>query len=108
MPTSLDRRTLLRAGLAAPFPLQLPALSHAAVPGRTVVLVELAGGNDGLNTVVPFASPAYAAARPRLAVPSDQVLRLDERGQAARTSPRSTGGRPATPGASVRVGWPSR
>ncbi|HEV7965872.1 MAG TPA: DUF1501 domain-containing protein, partial [Actinoplanes sp.] len=48
-------------------------------PGaRTLVLVTLYGGNDGLNTVVPYADPAYAAARPALAYSADQVLRLDD------------------------------
>jgi uncharacterized protein (DUF1501 family) len=45
---------------------------------RLLVLVELKGGNDGLNTVVPYADPAYSALRPRLAVPRDQVLQLDQ------------------------------
>ena len=44
-----------------------------------VVLVELKGGNDGLNTVVPYADGEYYALRPRIAVPRDQVLQLDER-----------------------------
>jgi uncharacterized protein (DUF1501 family) len=35
---------------------------------RTLVVVELAGGNDGLNTVVPVADPAYRSLRPTLAV----------------------------------------
>jgi len=35
---------------------------------RTLVVVELGGGNDGLNTVVPFADPAYKALRPTLGV----------------------------------------
>lgn len=35
---------------------------------RTLVVVELAGGNDGLNTVVPFADPAYRTLRPTLGV----------------------------------------
>lgn len=43
----------------------------------TVVLVTLYGGNDGLNTVIPYAAPAYRAARPELAYPPDQVLHLD-------------------------------
>jgi uncharacterized protein (DUF1501 family) len=48
-------------------------------PGaKTLVLVTLYGGNDGLNTVVPYADPAYAAARPALAYSADQVLRLDD------------------------------
>ncbi|WP_433381195.1 DUF1501 domain-containing protein [Actinoplanes sp. CA-142083] len=45
---------------------------------RTLVLVTLYGGNDGLNTVIPYADPAYAAARPALAYNADQVLRLDD------------------------------
>lgn len=35
---------------------------------RTLVVVELAGGNDGLNTVVPMSDPAYHALRPTLGV----------------------------------------
>jgi uncharacterized protein (DUF1501 family) len=46
--------------------------------GGTLVLVTLYGGNDGLNTVVPYADPAYAAARPALAYGPDTVLRLDD------------------------------
>ena len=40
--------------------------------------MELKGGNDGLNTLVPFADTAYRRLRPRLAIASDEVLRLDE------------------------------
>src|SRR5688572_27793725 len=47
--------------------------------GRLLVLVELKGGNDGLNTLVPYADPAYYELRPQLAIPRDQVLQLDER-----------------------------
>ncbi|MGC4809501.1 DUF1501 domain-containing protein [Micromonospora sp. DT228] len=45
---------------------------------RTLVLVTLYGGNDGLNTVIPYADPAYRAARPELAYPDSEVLRLDD------------------------------
>ena len=45
---------------------------------RTLVLVTLYGGNDGLNTVIPYADEAYAKARPTLAYPADQVLKLDD------------------------------
>ena len=44
---------------------------------RTLVLVTLYGGNDGLNTVIPYADPAYHDARPELAYQPDQVLHLD-------------------------------
>jgi len=46
---------------------------------RLLVLIELKGGNDGLNTVVPFADSLYYALRPGLHVPRAQVLPLDER-----------------------------
>jgi uncharacterized protein (DUF1501 family) len=42
-----------------------------------LVMVTLYGGNDGLNTVVPFADPAYLAARQNVAINPDQALRLD-------------------------------
>ena len=43
-----------------------------------LVIVQLAGGNDGLNTVVPFEDDRYYRLRPSLAVPKDKVLRLDD------------------------------
>ncbi len=46
---------------------------------RTLVLVTLYGGNDGLNTVIPYADPAYHDARPELAYRPEEVLHLDDR-----------------------------
>jgi uncharacterized protein (DUF1501 family) len=45
---------------------------------RILVLIELNGGNDGLNTVVPYTDPHYYTLRPRLAVARDSVLPLSE------------------------------
>jgi uncharacterized protein (DUF1501 family) len=45
---------------------------------RTLVLITLYGGNDGLATVIPYADKAYPAARGDLAYTADQVLRLDD------------------------------
>jgi uncharacterized protein (DUF1501 family) len=54
--------------------------SLEASPYRNLlVMVELKGANDGLNTVIPFADPAYAALRPRLAVARDQVMQISPR-----------------------------
>jgi uncharacterized protein (DUF1501 family) len=45
---------------------------------RVLVLVNLAGGNDGLNTVVPFGMPAYYRLRPTLGIAQGDVLRIDD------------------------------
>jgi uncharacterized protein (DUF1501 family) len=45
--------------------------------GTILVVLQLAGGNDGLNTVIPFADDNYHRLRPRLALPADKVLKLD-------------------------------
>ena len=45
-----------------------PQARLTGVKGRTVVFVELAGGNDGIGTVVPHADPGYRRLRPTLAV----------------------------------------
>ena len=51
----------------------------AATPyTKLLVLIELKGANDGLNTVIPYANPLYAQLRPRIAIPRDQVLQLTE------------------------------
>jgi uncharacterized protein (DUF1501 family) len=42
-----------------------------------LVVLQLAGGNDGLNTVIPFEDDLYFKARPTLGIPKSQVLALD-------------------------------
>ena len=44
-----------------------------------LVVLQLAGGNDGLNTVIPYEDDAYYRARPTLGIPKNQVLPLSER-----------------------------
>ena len=45
---------------------------------RVLVLIQLSGGNDGLNTVIPLEYyPAYNKARSNIAIPEDKVLRLE-------------------------------
>lgn len=83
--------TIVAAGSTAPMFLTRTALAltnpwdntlAATVPGRpdwpTLVVVQMGGGNDGLNTVVPFAHDEYYRARPRLAVPESHLLRLTD------------------------------
>jgi len=45
---------------------------------RILLLVELKGGNDGLNTVIRYADPLYRGLRPDLGVARERVLQLDE------------------------------
>ncbi len=43
-----------------------------------LVIVQMAGGNDGLNTVIPFSNDDYRRARPRLGVAANSVLKLND------------------------------
>jgi uncharacterized protein (DUF1501 family) len=45
--------------------------------GTILVVLQMAGGNDGLNMVIPYADDAYHVARPRLRFAPDKVLRID-------------------------------
>ncbi len=45
---------------------------------RILVVVQLSGGNDGLNTVVPYRDELYAKSRPKLGIPSSDVIKLDD------------------------------
>ena len=84
---TMDRRNFLRLAASTPL-VALPAgamanLAWAAAPTgadyrNLLVLIELKGGNDGLNTVVPFANPSYYALRPKLAIPREQVVALTD------------------------------
>lgn len=49
----------------------------AARDKRVLVLIQLAGGNDGLNTLVPLNDPAYEKARPGIGIPKGQALKLN-------------------------------
>ncbi|MBI3974719.1 MAG: DUF1501 domain-containing protein [Chloroflexi bacterium] len=46
--------------------------------GRTLIVVQMAGGNDGLNTVVPYGESLYYQHRKNLRVAEEDVLRLDD------------------------------
>lgn len=78
----MDRREFLSAAGAATVTALLPGVAFGARAAggysNLLILVELKGGNDGLNTVVPYTDAAYYRLRPRLAIPRDEVLRLDQ------------------------------
>lgn len=83
----LTRRGLLNAGLAtgaglAAAPLMFaPAATAQARQGpngRILVVLELSGGNDGLNTVVPYADDAYYRLRPQIGIKAARLRKLDD------------------------------
>jgi uncharacterized protein (DUF1501 family) len=68
--------SLLKGAVA--FAQQNPAYTAAAKAGKILVVVQLAGGNDGLATVIPYGDPAYRAARPKLGLAPEAVLPLGD------------------------------
>src|SRR5579864_6610766 len=47
-------------------------------PNRILVVLELTGGNDGLNTVVPYGDDAYYRARPTIAIQPQEAIKLND------------------------------
>lgn len=80
----MNRRSFLQTAVAlaasrAVFgPAAVAALASHADYRKLLVLVELKGGNDGLNTLVPYADPTYYALRPKIAIARDHVLQLSD------------------------------
>ena len=75
MTWSMNRRMFLTASSAMLSYAALPGWAATAVP-RLLILIELRGGNDALNTVVPVDDGTYFDLRPRLALKSDTVVRF--------------------------------
>jgi uncharacterized protein (DUF1501 family) len=87
--SALTRRRFLQASLgAAPLVALTPTVplfvaravraGERASPGRILVAVELVGGNDGINTVVPFQDEGYAKHRRSLRLPREQLIRVGD------------------------------
>jgi uncharacterized protein (DUF1501 family) len=76
---SLKTSSLVAFGATAPG--FLARTARAATPGKdntVLVVLEMTGGNDGLNTVVPYADDLYHKARPTLRLTREQVVRVDD------------------------------
>jgi uncharacterized protein (DUF1501 family) len=86
-PHTLSRRAVLASSLG--WPALVPAWARAAEPAasspeasskgqRILVVLELSGGNDGLNTVVPYGDDVYHRLRPNLAIKPARVRKLND------------------------------
>lgn len=69
-------RTALALNPAGPNAQLLPP--DPSMARKILVVVQLSGGNDGINTVVPFGDAAYATLRPTLAVPTGDLLAIGD------------------------------
>ena len=75
----LERSTLI--ALAPSVPAFLAQAARAAVPkqeDRILVILQMSGGNDGINTVVPFADEGYARNREKLRLAADRLYKLND------------------------------
>src|SRR5262245_39983144 len=75
----LKRASLI--ALAPTVPGFLARTARAAPPerdGRVLVVIQLDGGNDGINTVVPFADEGYAKYRSSLRLPKERLVKVSK------------------------------
>ncbi len=72
----MNRRAFLTATSAVLSCASLPAWAVPSAAPRLLILLELRGGNDSLNTVIPIDDGAYFDLRPRLALKPDAVARF--------------------------------
>src|ERR1700682_4990007 len=80
---TMDRRHFLKLAGSVPLVTLAPELMAEVAWGATtagadyrklLLLIELKGGNDGLNTLVPYANPTYYALRTEIAIAREQVV----------------------------------
>ena len=76
----MDRRNFLKASAALPLVAYAPlnwASGGDSLNSKTLIMVQLGGGNDGLNTFIPINDSSYFEARPNLAIAAEQAIELN-------------------------------
>lgn len=81
----MKRRNFLKSSALASTTLMVPAFLRgfyntslsSSRTGKILVVIQLSGGNDGLNTIVPFENDIYYQNRPSLAISKSEVLKLN-------------------------------
>ena len=81
--TRVSAAGIVSVGAAPPAFLDRAVLAAESIKnsensGRILVLLQLAGGNDGLNTVIPYADPEYRKARPGIGIEPQSVIKIDD------------------------------
>ena len=72
--------SVISLGVTPPrFLAQAAEVSAASPDQRVLVMIQLAGGNDGLNTLIPYGDDAYYKARPGIGISKNQVLKINDR-----------------------------
>ena len=77
---TFTRRDFLKTGGAAvtvSFLAPRLAFPSSMQQDRILVILQLAGGNDGINTFIPYTDAKYRSARPTLAIPDTDILKVD-------------------------------
>ena len=79
----MNRRTMIKQLLglgAAGLALDTNTLlaDQLKADGQRLILLELTGANDGLNTLVPYSDNRYYRLRPKIGLPQSKIITLDE------------------------------
>ncbi len=84
----MKRRSFLKASALASTSLMIPAFLKGYTTsddllnsrsGKNLVIIQLSGGNDGLNTIIPYQDDIYYRNRPSLGIGKDKVLQLTDK-----------------------------
>lgn len=81
----MDRRKFIKNSAIASTSLFVPSFLQAKInrnpaqsrDGKILIIIQLSGGNDGLNTIIPYQNDLYYKARPQLAIPAKELIKID-------------------------------